>query len=459
MPDINAINEHIQRQLRARDEERTSAVEAGQWLDEAGLLVDSRQRPGKPLRDLLRARLVWGQEQQSNGRWVIHRIGVSPQGSVQPDDAREPRWWWVNQGKTYEDEHSAGYIWAPLSTSTGLRPQHWVNVERAAPADRIFHYSRGAIRAVSQVTALPRVARRPSGRRITEAENLGTLVECKYMLLDDPIELTAIPIELKKGSQGPFDRRGHVKQGYLFPVDDSFVQRIELAFAGSWPRNGPLSNQIPVTPRRTVSKARPVSKVASSGAVAAPNPAAPSKSGEAAASAVARDVALIPSPSAGSIKDLVVQGESSVLEYKESARWNRRKGDRDKVLEDVIVKTVAGFMNSRLGGTLLVGVNDEGRPVGLVQDYRTISKKPNRDGYENWLTDLLTHSIGPAATARIRVSFEMVDGHDVCRLDVATGETPTFVNEITFYVRINNSTRELTGPHMLQYIKERWPGW
>ena len=48
-----------------------------------------------------------------------------------------------------------------------------------------------------------------------------------------------------------------------------------------------------------------------------------------------------------------------------------RAGKRDDAMETVIAKTVAAFMNSG-GGTLLIGVDDDGRLIGLGPDYATL---------------------------------------------------------------------------------------
>lgn len=58
-----------------------TAVEAGAWLDHAGVLRDSRTRPGLPLRELLRAGKIPQAEQRPpfpNGRWYIVREGSQP---------------------------------------------------------------------------------------------------------------------------------------------------------------------------------------------------------------------------------------------------------------------------------------------------------------------------------------------------------------------------------------------
>lgn len=156
-------------------------------------------------------------------------------------------------------------------------------------------------------------------------------------------------------------------------------------------------------------------------------------------------------------KELVSLGETATVEFKASARWNQARGGRDKAVEEAVVKTVAGFMNAR-GGTLLIGVSDLGQPIGLAHDFKTI-QRGDRDGYENWLTTLFEHSIGKPAIASLSISFERVDGQDLCRIDVAPSPSPIFVasrDETWFYARLNNSTRRLNTRDTMEYVKLRW---
>ena len=78
------------------------------------------------------------------------------------------------------------------------------------------------------------------------------------------------------------------------------------------------------------------------------------------------------------------KGESEVLEFKSSARWDYREERVTKVLEQVIVKTLAAFLNAK-GGILLIGVDDSGGIPGLERDYATLGKRPDRDGYQQFL--------------------------------------------------------------------------
>lgn len=162
-----------------------------------------------------------------------------------------------------------------------------------------------------------------------------------------------------------------------------------------------------------------------------------------------------------SIEALIAAGESKVVEFKSTGRKNLHTGEKDPAIEWGVVKTIAGFMNSH-GGTLLVGVNDDGAVVGLQQDYPLL-KKGDRDGWELWLTDVLSTCLGKVAASEVHVSFADLDGGDVARVDVGGAPQPVFATPLKgeknqqFLVRINNSTQELHGPDVLSYKDKRWP--
>ena len=96
---------------------------------------------------------------------------------------------------------------------------------------------------------------------------------------------------------------------------------------------------------------------------------------------------LAPKPSDPEIAALLAAGENAKVEFKSSARWDLRENKKNPVMEQVILKTVAAFLNSD-GGTLLLGVSDDGSVLGLEHDYQTL-KKQNADGYELFLGELV----------------------------------------------------------------------
>lgn len=50
---------------------------------------------------------------------------------------------------------------------------------------------------------------------------------------------------------------------------------------------------------------------------------------------------------------IVRQGEGPYLEFKSSLRWDMAETRINRALEGVVLKTLAGFLNSHVGGTLL----------------------------------------------------------------------------------------------------------
>ena len=139
-----------------------------------------------------------------------------------------------------------------------------------------------------------------------------------------------------------------------------------------------------------------------------------------------------------------------------------KENKADKLIEQIVVKTAASFLNVESGGTLLLGVDDEGNVLGLANDYKTLGQRPNRDGYENWLTTMLLTEFGKDASPLIRITFHTIDGKDVCQLALKPSPKPLFVKEGNserehLYIRAGNSTRLLNSRETVEYCKQRWP--
>ena len=163
-------------------------------------------------------------------------------------------------------------------------------------------------------------------------------------------------------------------------------------------------------------------------------------------------------PEHWTIEELLERKESARVEFKSSARWNYKRGDKGKEIEDSIVKTVAGFMNKD-GGTLIIGVDDDANILGLRKDLSTLSRN-DLDGYENWLHTLFETSIGKPQLHYLSVAFVEIDDEHLARIDVKrppravwakTSEKPE-----AFFVRTGNSTRELGPQEAIQYISDRF---
>lgn len=152
---------------------------------------------------------------------------------------------------------------------------------------------------------------------------------------------------------------------------------------------------------------------------------------------------------------LIVKGESNTLEFKSSLRWAVPQGGIEKALEKAAAKTVAGFLNAQ-GGTLLIGVADDGAILGLEGDYHSLH---DRDGFELHLRKIISNAAGEAIHVFLTVTFHDMDGKDICQVVVQPSDHPVYVelgNETIFYLRVGNATNALPVDQTVKYVATRW---
>jgi hypothetical protein len=166
---------------------------------------------------------------------------------------------------------------------------------------------------------------------------------------------------------------------------------------------------------------------------------------------------LAPKTADPELAPLLLGGEGPRVEFKSTLRWDRKEKRKNPDLERAVLKTVAGFLNAN-GGTLLLGVGDDGSPVGLEGDYGTL-QKANRDGFALHLSSLLLDRLGKDLAPCLKLAFHRLEDQDVGRLEVSPSSRPVFLTEAgaeTFYLRAGNSTRPLAVSEVLAYEKRRW---
>nr|MBA2529189.1 DUF3387 domain-containing protein [Euzebyales bacterium] len=176
------------------------------------------------------------------------------------------------------------------------------------------------------------------------------------------------------------------------------------------------------------------------------------------ASLVAQQLGVSGGTALRTVSELIENDEDFAVEFKSTARCDLRENKPNKAMEDAIVKTVAGFLNTD-GGTLLVGVGPDRQVTGLDPDYARV-KPQNGDGFVNWLTTHLANALGHTAVMRARARVILHDSHEICRLDVARSPRPVWAktskDERVFFVRMNNSTRVMPDSELADYLRERW---
>lgn len=164
------------------------------------------------------------------------------------------------------------------------------------------------------------------------------------------------------------------------------------------------------------------------------------------------------SPKQVPLLDLIATGESGCLEFKASLRWDHRFQKVNKDLQEVVAKAVAGMLNTH-GGTLLVGVKDDGAICGIEQDLGSLGRK-DLDGFGQALNQVLCDFLGPEFADLHSAAFESTSGKTVCRISVRRSPEPVFLNGAQgreFYIRTGNTTRKLDADAAHRYILRNWP--
>ncbi len=159
------------------------------------------------------------------------------------------------------------------------------------------------------------------------------------------------------------------------------------------------------------------------------------------------------------VAELIAGAETDRVEFKSSAYYSYRPGVPENVIKDSVIKTVAGFLNAD-GGTLAIGIGDDGEILGIQPDLD--QKNMDTDRYVNSLTNMFASSLGPLAVTMVSIQLQSVDGSEVVALiNVNPSPDPIYArvskgNQI-FFVRVNNSTRVLEAGDLVAYVKDRWP--
>ena len=148
-----------------------------------------------------------------------------------------------------------------------------------------------------------------------------------------------------------------------------------------------------------------------------------------------------------SIEELVQLKESDTIELKSSLQWDVRENIKNEKLQDSVLKSIAAFLNAE-GGTVIIGVEDNGNLFGLEKDIQSFKEPRNRtlDNFERHLVELIKNKIGIKFIPYLKIRFTKINGQDVCGVYVRKSPQAAFLKSekgIEFYTRSGNSTRSL----------------
>jgi len=150
--------------------------------------------------------------------------------------------------------------------------------------------------------------------------------------------------------------------------------------------------------------------------------------------------------------ELIRQGEQERLELKSTMRWNLKADKPGNEIARAWLKSLVAFLNTD-GGTLLIGVEDNGEVLGLDAD-----KFPNEDKYLLHFNNLIKQHVGLEHAARISVAIRSVKNKRILVVDCDKSPEPVFLrfgDTEDFFVRVGSGTRQLPASKVLEYVKKR----
>jgi hypothetical protein len=163
------------------------------------------------------------------------------------------------------------------------------------------------------------------------------------------------------------------------------------------------------------------------------------------------------------IKQLLASGESKTVEFKSTLRYCLRQNSPQKYVEHSAIKNLAAFLNSE-GGTLFIGVDDDGNILGLENtDFASFKGDNKKDEFIKHFDNLVQNYFGNDMVHKFNVEFEVVDNKTIVLIHIKDKATSPVIitnpeknNQEEFYVRRNASAIALTMYEMLNYSKENW---
>ena len=82
------------------------------------------------------------------------------------------------------------------------------------------------------------------------------------------------------------------------------------------------------------------------------------------------------------------------------------------------------------------------------------------DRWLGYITDIMINQLGKAVLRRLRVRPHLVDGHEICRIDVPALSTPTYQTisktERLLWERLPNSTRAVKDDEVTEFLQDRF---
>lgn len=140
-------------------------------------------------------------------------------------------------------------------------------------------------------------------------------------------------------------------------------------------------------------------------------------------------------------------------EFKKTFALDVKTRKREKYIIEECITTIAGFLNTQ-GGTLFIGVNDDGKIVGIKEEVELLYK--NNDKFLLNFKDIVKSKIEEKFFTLISYQIVKNSGKEILKVFCKKSNAPIFINKDEFYMRVNPATQKLTGMDLFEYLQTRF---
>lgn len=155
---------------------------------------------------------------------------------------------------------------------------------------------------------------------------------------------------------------------------------------------------------------------------------------------------------------IISSGENRNLEFKSSLRYCYNQKSAQKYIEAEITKTIAAFANTE-GGTLIVGVDDDGMVLGLDNDFQTF-KGNTKDKFLKHFANLIGAGFSEPIDALIKYGLEVSHRKNIFIVNVEKSSRPRFIKnkkgDKEFYIRRSATSQKLNIEEAVKYVIDKW---
>ena len=133
-----------------------------------------------------------------------------------------------------------------------------------------------------------------------------------------------------------------------------------------------------------------------------------------------------------------------------------------KNVQKRFVIAICSFANSKTGGFVYIGINDNGDVVGLEKDMKFGKFLNYSDKFANHIRDTLEQYLQNKqfVISKLKIEFIKTENKTICKIQILPSDNPLFFTDgklVEFYVRGPTPRAEhLTGEQMAAYIMDRF---